>query len=861
VKSNAIVKVDFKQNATLNLYAHNADTTKTKPGFDLVDNKGTVTFSQNKVLSIVARRSKNRFVLGGEFRNQLDSLEFSIADSLFLTGRLINEKSIKMKNSGDWVLASQSEIRSSENARIYLYSAGSKLKTANGSKFQIANVKSQSFLALGALLHNASNSLIVECNNTTKSQSIPSAFNGPYTKLIVNKVAGLDLIQTGNVEVGTLSVRNGNYNLGGFECTINDSLNYRSATNYLVAGNLTSNRSARITIQPRSMRVLSLQFKPDYAVLKNVQLIGKDTAFLTVNLVSAMNIKGGEDGGSGPGLLAINKNAKLVIPTGAELALESDTFNAGLSLGAPAQRSIVCTGTGKFNIERDHYGVRGWRLYSHPFKSDIDLQEVANDIELIGSGGTAEGFYSDNYKNAAAYGYDYSKADSTASTDPAWTAFTSAKGNTISGNANKWNKNSTLLLFNPGNRRGTDAFGSPSTATYEQGKITLSYTLDSTAVHLNDGTTQTINTGVLPSKSKYFFITNPFTAPVKLCMIQGLNSSNVDPYFYYWKQRRNTVVDNFSPAEWQAEKIVVGNNTRDSNISIPAFGTILVRMKNISSTTFTIPESAKQLSNYNYIIGGAKGVSKTGLMFADATGSDIGQNGVEIKLLVNDSQEADRVLIYNEPNQSPAYTTYDAVKYLNQDFPNIYTLSADAKPLAIDMQDIKSQLDAGQPEVIIPLGVNRESDKRFSSLKWELSENTTGMDLYLKDLQTQQVEPWSTGVAKSIALDAQSLTTKRYALVFRLRTSAVKDPINETAKNNGSKSLVMLVYPNPTDGKISLKLSNGESYQGGYELFDMVGRLVQKGNSNDKKQLDLSALVDGQYLLKSKYNVVIIIKK
>jgi hypothetical protein len=71
----------------------------------------------------------------------------------------------------------------------------------------------------------------------------------------------------------------------------------------------------------------------------------------------------------------------------------------------------------------------------------------------------------------------------------------------------------------------------------------------------------------------------------------------------------------------------------------------------------------------------------------------------------------------------------------------------------------------------------------------------------------------------------------------------------------------MLVYPNPTDGKISLKLSKGESYQGGYELFDMGGRLVQKGNSNDKKQLDLSALVDGQYLLKSKYNVVIIIKK
>jgi hypothetical protein len=56
-----------------------------------------------------------------------------------------------------------------------------------------------------------------------------------------------------------------------------------------------------------------------------------------------------------------------------------------------------------------------------------------------------------------------------------------------------------MLLFNPGNRRGTDAFGSPTTATYEQGKISLSYTLDSAAVHLNDGTTQSIAATNIPS--------------------------------------------------------------------------------------------------------------------------------------------------------------------------------------------------------------------------------------------------------------------------------------------------------------------------------------------------------------------------
>jgi hypothetical protein len=347
---------------------------------------------------------------------------------------------------------------------------------------------------------------------------------------------------------------------------------------------------------------------------------------------------------------------------------------------------------------------------------------------------------------------------------------------------------------------------------------------------------------------------------VKLCGIQGLNSSNVDPYFYYWKQRRNTVTDNFSPAEWQSEKIVVGNNTRDSNIAIPAFGTILVRLKNSSSTTLTIPESAKQLTNFGYIIGGAKGVSKTGLMFADATGSDIGPNGIEIKLLVNDSQEADRVLIYNEANQSPAYTNYDAAKYLNQDFPNVYTLSADNKPLSIDMQDIKAQLDAGQPEVTIPLGVNREANKRFATLKWELSENTTGLEIYLKDLQTQATEPWSTGVVKNIALDQQSLTTKRYALVFKQQTTSTKDPLADANDKNRSWKLELIAYPNPTDGKLTLELSNGESYEGAVEVYDMAGRLVKKVVAKSSAEIQLSGLVQGHYMLKTELGMLLIKK-
>jgi sRNA-binding protein len=260
------------------------------------------------------------------------------------------------------------------------------------------------------------------------------------------------------------------------------------------------------------------------------------------------------------------------------------------------------------------------------------------------------------------------------------------------------------------------------------------------------------------------------------------------------------------------------------------------------------------LSNYGYIIGGAKGVSKTGLMFVDATGSDIGTNGLEIKLLVNDSQEADRVLVYNEANQSSAYTNYDAAKYRNTDFPNIYTLSADAKPLAIDMQDINAQLEAGQTEVIIPITITREANKRYASLKMELSANTTGMDISLKDNQNKSVEPWFTGNVKNVQFAAADAEINRYSLVFKRNTTSTKDLLKDIANNKNNTSIA--VYPNPTDGKLTLKLSNGESYQGGYQILDMTGRILMEGQSM-KIQIDASKLPTGQYIIKTENQVSI----
>ena len=893
--------------------------------------------------------------------------------------------------------------------------------------------------------------------NQNTSLDVLSLFNGTTVKL------------SAPLTVRNLYLKNGTIDLNGQKLTVTgrifhstDSSNY-----YIQAGTSASPKPrSELVISSSTAQNSTVYFNPNANRINRFE-IGNGTAADHITLGNSLKIKGGEDGGSGPGLLTIKKNSKIIIPNGVTLTLESDTFNAGLSLSDPAKRAIICQGTGKFAIERDHYGARGWRLYSHPFNTDIDLQQVADDIELIGPGSTTEGFYSNSNTNASAYWYDYSNADSSALSDPAWTAFTSAKGTNIVGNANKWSKNSPLLLFNPGNRRGTDAFGSPNNAIYEPGKISLSYTLDSTSVHLNDGITHSITATSIPSyfpanglvgywpfngnandesgngnngtvngaslttdrdniangayyfdgsndvitvpdrsdlrlntgdftmslwykiasyglpnrillmksngpgntnkwliektavinggpfitfhtnsssggqyvkgntvqdtiwhnvtfvrtgkynylyednilvkldsvlqvpysaadiriggdeinggghwhhgkiddiaiwnraltsseisnlyiastntsisdKSKYFFITNPFTTPVKLCRIQGLNTTNVDPSFYYWKQRRNTVTNNFSPAEWQAERIFNGTALRDSNIAIPAFGTILVRLKN-NNTTFIIPESAKQLSNFDYIIGGAKGTSKTGLMFLDASATDVGNNGLEIKLLVKDSQEADRVLIYNEPMQSAQYTTADARKYLNQDFPNVFTLSADAKPLALDMQDIKAELDNGRPEVAIPLAINREANKRFPTLKWEITANTTGLDVYLRNRENGSIELWPVGDIKTISLKSDASEIHKYELVFKRMSSSTEEL---TEKSNFSKDIPMelIVYPNPVKDKLHLEIINTTA-EVPFNIYSITGVKVMEGSLKPKKTLKIEELNAGIYII------------
>ena len=682
--------------------------------------------------------------------------------------------------------------------------------------------------------------------------------------MTVNQSTTLDAMKINNgatvkltapLTLRNLHLNDGTIDLNGHKLTITGRIyqSTDSANYYIQAGTSASPKpNSELVFAPTANTSSTLYFNPNANTLKVFEL-GTATKTAQVTLGNSLKIKGGKTP-SNIGSLKVNNGSKLIIPSGASLTLACDTFNSYLNLSHPAQRAIHCSGTGTFNIERQHYGARGWRMYAHPFNADLDLQEIADDIELIGSGGTGEGFYSDAHTNNSSFWYDYSKADTTATTDLAWTGFSSAKGTLMSGNPNKWKKHSPIIAFNPGAVRGTGAFSNPSAATYQEGKITLSYVLDSNAVHLNDGKTQTISTAGLTSapKSRYFFLTNPFTAPVRLARIQGLNLTNCANKFYYWKQNHASISSNFMPAAWASEALFNGNATRDSNISIPAFGTILIEMKNPSSaTTFTIPESAKQLSNFNYLVGGDLSSSSSGVkqtLFMEIPQTYQGPGAIEVQLLMNDSVPVDRMLVYDRLGESSSFTNNDAKKFMEPSFANIYSLTKGGEILALDAQDITSRLNSGVPSVEIPLVIERDFNKSQKNFRLRIWEKHSELQTYFKDAKTGQEYSAESFDDLPIAFEADERVLNRYSLVFKRSSSSTEDFPQEKEALASQAKMDIIIYPNPGAVYIHIRVTHNTQFLP-YALYASDGRVVKTGNIKNYETLDIKSLSKGIYYL------------
>ncbi len=659
-----------------------------------------------------------------------------------------------------------------------------------------------------------------------------------------------------NFVIGTLRLKNGTIDLNNYKLTILGRVvsNNDSAKYYIAAGTAVNPKPySKLEFDPYARGTYSnLYFDPNANTIFQL-ILGNDNGDkkgADVYVYNDLKIKGGQDGSGniGMGYISINLNSYLRNPNGT-LWLKSDTLNSYVRFVGDNfnYNSATYKLFAYVKIEQEYFGARGWRMMAHPYRSAITLQDIADDIELIGSGGTAEGFYSDTDTNSAAYYFDYASADSSKTTDPGWKPFKTAKGSTKFSFAERaWQVQSPIMLFNPGAQRGTGAFSNPANATYKAGKII--YANSNGGSQLNDGRTRSITITSAPNGN--VFITNPYTAPVKINSM-GLTSSNVQPYFYYWKQRRNAITNNFMPAQWQAELFNTGNSTRDSHISIPPFGTIMVKMKNSTLST-SVRESSKQTSNYSYIIGSSYGASSQNQLFATLGEPMLGPDALEIKLLVNDSAEVDRMVIYDRDSQSLNYNEFDAPKYQDPQFPNIFALTADGKKVELDGINITHLLNSGSNYIEIPLVISRDAAKAFKTLSMSIGEKSTELDAYFKDATTQTLTPANSFDKLSIKFNESESTINRYSIVFKRKTASLED---QTTKQNRNT----LVYPNPGSESVTIRLVGNFGKQN-YCITNSTGTIIQKGTLQDFTTINVRDWKNGIYFIQVNGNTTKFIK-
>ena len=666
--------------------------------------------------------------------------------------------------------------------------------------------------------------------------------NGPFTFTSGTSswsVAGTvalysgELILGGTTTLANLDMSGGTLNLNGQSLSVTGELMTNENSKF-AAGTSSSNKTgSQLTIDPSTAFSGSLYFDENANTFQKI-VIGDQ---VDATLSNSVNMRGGS-GSTTPGIFEIQNGGSITVANGKTLTLKSGQINAMFSLPGAATGIL----SGDIAIERAHLGARGWRIYTHPFNFDLDLSEVADDIEVIGSGGTSAGFYSDVDVNSSAYYYDYSVTDAnrdqTNHTDLGWKAFTKAND----ASSEPWAKASPVIIYNCGAIRNGNGFKSPWSASHQDGVISLDYTVGNTN-NVNDGSSVSVTAN---PNGLWYYLCNPYTAPVKLKSIDGFSSTNVENTIYYWRQRRASISTlwpyrNRMPADWQA----VDWSTAGTDYSIPANGAILIKLKSGVTPTFTFEEADKQLTDFSEVLGafttgGISSYSDWNDMFTEVYQPTLGDNSFLLGLNIADTAEVDNVMIFDADDMSTQFDNNDGIKYQNEAFPNIYTLSQDDKALANDKQNITQRLKAGEASVEIPLVITNKQDLPYDKLTLFVKEFNSELVVYLKDNQTNQTTLLNLWDRFDINFDGdKKAPIEKYSLVFELKANSRED-IAQTQAG-------IQVFPNPADGIIRVKtlkqLSSDE-----FEIFDITGRSVKSGNMKNST-IDIKDLSMGQYIL------------
>lgn len=414
-------------------------------------------------------------------------------------------------------------------------------------------------------------------------------------------------------------------------------------------------------------------------------------------------------------------------------------------------------------------GKRAFRFFGHPFTTGMPLTALMDDVDITGTGGSANGFTTTQSNNPSAYWFDAVNADTAVIVgNSGWTAFTNTNG----AGANSWSRYKMILLL----VRGAKTFGLDGAAY-----TPLAVTLDASGT-MNQGTqTITLTKG---ANSEFVDCSNPFPSGVQMQNVS--KGSNVGANYYVWDATSGAIGAYIT-------------NPFSLSYVLPSFSALFTNIIANTNNTLTFEEADKAS-------GGAalyKGTAQPNL----------------VELIIADTATRwDRLLISMDDNSMAVHDKMDGKKLQNPGL-DLFTISKDDVPLAVDVRPYD---DGGS----IPLGLTAYNRYNKYVIKTGMFDIAAGTKLYLRDNYLNKTEELKAGFEYWFDVTTDSLSQGNKRFVINMVGKPTTGIIN-TSEGNPQIQLI----PNPANHQVKVSFDKLEGATQ-IRLVNVTGKMVYSQETN-----------------------------
>ncbi len=490
------------------------------------------------------------------------------------------------------------------------------------------------------------------------------------------------------------------------------------------------------------------------------------------------------------GVLAVSSGT---LATGDSLVLYSDSLGTARVASLPGSGAAI-TGTTKV-MQWIPGGRRAYRFWSHPFTSNIGLEQVQNYIDVTGPGGATNGFTTTASNAPSAFRYNPLVGNSAVPSDPGWKQFASAYTTTDSNRIHQYQ--GIRLYFRGAKGEGLGYLPyTPSSVTVAQWGT------------LNQGTQTVTMAKGSSSGQDYNMVGNPYASPVDIGSV--VYNANLAGYitgtgFYVWNP--------FLGSAGQFQAVVISSVTP---YYLQANTCFQVRAAH-NGDQLTFAESNKgATANTNLL--------KVNPEFVALTIYDANYHAWD---MLN--------IKFNDDATNNDDSRFDAGKPTSPADLNFYSLSADNQKLAIDGRPYKA-------DGIIPLGIQSSVAQDFI-IKTDNIVVPEGGSLYLHDKLLKQYVLLQQGTEYrfSISEDKQTQGEARFELSMA------------PTQVNSNKGLQVALTPNPATEEVTIGFTNGKAEEVNVRVLDLSGVSIYNQNLGTKQNgsvtVQLGNFASGVYMV------------